>query len=243
MTGGMEPFPPTSAALEDPNGLLAVGGDLSASRLLEAYKRGIFPWYEPGEPILWWTPQPRAVLRPNQFHESKSLRKFMKTTDWRVDYDQRFEQVIEACAAPSPGREATWISDDMKAAYLELHRLGYAHSVEILDHDCLVGGLYGVKLGKIFFGESMFSHAPNASKVALRALCELGSLGGLSLIDCQMPNEHLASLGMTLIPRESFEMELQNGITVSDIDTGSTLTSAYVSSPLDVQLKVVREQM
>jgi leucyl/phenylalanyl-tRNA--protein transferase len=238
----MDPFPPTSAALEDPNGLLAVGGDLSAARLLAAYQRGIFPWYEAGEPILWWTPQPRAVLRPREFHESKSLRKFLKTRDWRVEYDQRFEQVIEACAAPSPGREETWISDDMKAAYLELHRLGYAHSVEVLDNDCLVGGLYGVKLGKIFFGESMFSKTPNASKVALKALCELGSLGGLSLIDCQMPNEHLSSLGMTLIQRENFEMELKTGITVGDIGHAPTLTSDLVSSPLDVQLRAVREQ-
>jgi leucyl/phenylalanyl-tRNA--protein transferase len=238
----MDPFPPTSAALEDPNGLLAVGGDLSAARLLAAYQRGIFPWYEAGEPILWWTPQPRAVLRPREFHESKSLRKFLKTRDWLVEYDQRFEQVIEACAAPSPGREETWISDDMKAAYLELHRLGYAHSVEVLDNDCLVGGLYGVKLGKIFFGESMFSNTPNASKVALKALCELGSLGGLSLIDCQMPNEHLSSLGMTLIQRENFEMELKTGITVGDIGHAPTLTSDLVSSPLDVQLRAVREQ-
>lgn len=238
----MDPFPPTSAALEDPNGLLAVGGDLSAARLLAAYQRGIFPWYEAGEPILWWTPQPRAVLRPREFHESKSLRKFLKTRDWRVEYDQRFEQVIEACAAPSPGRDETWISDDMKAAYLELHRLGYAHSVEVLDNDCLVGGLYGVKLGKIFFGESMFSNTPNASKVALKALCELGSLGGLSLIDCQMPNEHLSSLGMTLIQRENFEMELKTGITVGDIGHAPTLTSDLVSSPLDVQLRAVREQ-
>jgi len=237
----MEAFPPTSSALEDPNGLLAVGGDLSAARLLEAYQRGIFPWYEPGEPILWWTPQPRAVLRPTEFHESRSLRKFLKTNEWCVECDQRFEQVVDACAAPSPGREKTWISDDMKAAYLELHRRGYAHSVEVIDNHRLIGGLYGVKLGKIFFGESMFSVITNASKVALKALCELGAPGGLSLIDCQMPNEHLASLGMTLISRENFEMELKNSITLNDIGSDSMLTSDYVSSPLDVQLKAVRE--
>ena len=201
----MEPFPPTSAALEDPNGLLAVGGDLSAARLLEAYQRGIFPWYEPGEPILWWTPQPRAVLRPAEFHESKSLRKFLQTNEWRVEYDLRFEQVINACAAPSPGREETWISDDMKAAYVELHRLGYAHSVEVIDNDRLIGGLYGVKLGHVFFGESMFSKESNASKVALHAICKKELLGPLSLIDCQMPNAHLESLGMTLITRSEFE--------------------------------------
>jgi leucyl/phenylalanyl-tRNA--protein transferase len=208
----MEPFPPTSAALEDPNGLLAVGGDLSAARLLEAYQRGIFPWYEPGEPILWWTPQPRAVLRPAEFHESKSLRKFLKTTDWYVEYDLRFEQVIDACAAPSAGREETWISDDMKAAYLELHHLGYAHSVEVIDSGRLIGGLYGVKLGRVFFGESMFSTESNASKVALHAICKKKLLGPLSLIDCQMPNAHLQSLGMTLITRSEFEEILASEI-------------------------------
>jgi len=208
----MEPFPPTSAALEDPNGLLAVGGDLSAARLLEAYQRGIFPWYEPGEPILWWTPQPRAVLRPTEFHASKSFRKFLKTNEWRVEYDLRFEQVVEACAAPSPGREETWISDDMKAAYLELHRLGYAHSVEVIDKDRLIGGLYGVKLGPVFFGESMFSKKSNASKVALHAICKKDLLGPLSLIDCQMPNTHLQSLGMTLITRVEFEQILASEI-------------------------------
>ena len=208
----MEPFPPTSTALEDPNGLLAVGGDLSAARLLEAYQRGIFPWYEPGEPILWWTPQPRAVLRPAEFHESKSLRKFLKTNEWRVEYDLRFEQVINACAAPSPGREETWISDDMKAAYVELHRLGYAHSVEVIDNDRLIGGLYGVKLGRVFFGESMFSKESNASKVALHAICKKELLGPLSLIDCQMPTAHLESLGMTLITRSEFEDVLASEI-------------------------------
>jgi leucyl/phenylalanyl-tRNA--protein transferase len=208
----MEPFPPTSAALDDPNGLLAVGGDLSAARLLEAYQRGIFPWYEPGEPILWWTPQPRAVLRPAEFHASKSLRKFLKTTDWHVECDLRFEQVIDACAALSPGREETWISDDMKAAYLELHRLGYAHSVEVIDKSGLVGGLYGVKLGSVFFGESMFSIKSNASKIALHAICKKELLGALSLIDCQMPNAHLQSLGMTLITRAEFEKILASEI-------------------------------
>ena len=208
----MEPFPPTCAALEDPNGLLAVGGDLSAARLLEAYQRGIFPWYKPGEPILWWTPQPRAVLRPSEFHESKSLRKFLKNNDWRIEYDQCFEEVIDACAAPSPGREETWISDDMKAAYLELHRLGYAHSIEVMSAGTLVGGLYGVKLGTIFFGESMFSKKSNASKIALHAICKKEILGPLSLVDCQMPNEHLESLGMTLITREAFEQILASEI-------------------------------
>ena len=205
MNGGMQPFPPTSTALDDPNGLLAVGGDLSAERLLEAYRQGIFPWYESGEPILWWTPQPRAVLRPSAFHESKSFRKFLKTSQWSIECDKRFESVVEACAAPAPGREQTWISAEMKTAYLELHRLGYAHSVEVMEGNVLVGGLYGVKLGSIFFGESMFSIRSNASKYALYTLCKQEPLGSLTLIDCQMPNEHLKTLGMTMISRESFE--------------------------------------
>ena len=210
----MEPFPPTSAALEDPNGLLAVGGDLSAARLLEAYQRGIFPWYEPGEPILWWTPQPRAVLRPAEFHESKSLRKFLKTTDWYVEYDLRFEQVVDACAAPSPGREETWISDDMKAAYLELHRLGYAHSVEVMGSGRLIGGLYGVKLGKIFFGESMFSREPDASKIALAFLCRQLQDWRYELIDCQISSQHLQSLGAVDISRERFLAMLRQAVGV-----------------------------
>ena len=204
----MEPFPPTSAALEDPNGLLAVGGDLSAARLLEAYQRGIFPWYEPGEPILWWTPQPRAVLRPTEFHASKSLRKFLKTNKWQIDYDLRFEQVIDACAATSPGREETWISDDMKAAYLELHRLGYAHSVEVIDNDRLIGGLYGVKLGKIFFGESMFSLQPGVSKIVFALLAPKLFELGYELIDCQMYTPHLARFGAQSVTSSQFYDQL-----------------------------------
>ena len=208
----MDPFPPTNSALSDPNGLLAVGGDLTPSRLLEAYRRGIFPWYEAGEPILWWTPSPRAVLFPDDFHESRSFKKFLKTCCWTVEFDRQFEHVVEACAQPAKGRLDTWISDEMKRAYTELHRLGYAHSVEVMDQDQLVGGLYGVKLGSVFFGESMFSRSPNASKLALRTLCNLGSAGRLTLIDCQMPNEHLQSLGMTMMTREAFEDVLRREI-------------------------------
>ena len=212
----MEPFPPTGTALQDPNGLLAVGGDLSAERLLEAYRRGIFPWYEADEPILWWTPNPRAVLKPENFYASKSFRKFLRRTDWWIEVNQQFHSVVDACSALTPEREATWISTPMKQAYQELHRLGYAHSIEVMDQGSLVGGLYGVKLGSIFFGESMFSKATNASKFALHALCRGDVFADLTLIDCQMPSEHLSALGMSLISREEFEQALQAGISLSN---------------------------
>ncbi len=212
----MEPFPPTVTALQDPNGLLAVGGDLSVERLLEAYRRGIFPWYEADEPILWWTPNPRAVLKPENFHASTSFRKFLRRTDWLIEVNQQFHNVVDACAALTPEREATWISPPMKDAYQELHHLGYAHSIEVMDQGSLVGGLYGVKLGSIFFGESMFSKATNASKFALHALCSGHVFGDLDLIDCQMPSEHLSSLGMSLISREEFEQALQAAVSLSD---------------------------
>ena len=212
----MAPFPPTGTALQDPNGLLAVGGDLSVERLLEAYRRGIFPWYEADEPILWWTPNPRAVLKPENFYTSKSFQKFLRRTDWLIEVNQQFHTVVDACATLTPEREATWISTPMKVAYQELHRLGYAHSIEVMDQGSLVGGLYGVKLGSIFFGESMFSRATNASKFALHALCRGDVFADLTLIDCQMPSEHLSALGMSLLSREEFEQALQAAISPSD---------------------------
>ena len=213
----MEPFPPTGTALQDPNGLLAVGGDLSVERLLEAYRRGIFPWYEADEPILWWTPNPRAVLKPENFYTSKSFKKFLRRTDWLIEVNQQFHSVVDACSALTPEREATWISTPMKIAYQELHRLGYAHSIEVMDQGSLVGGLYGLKLGSIFFGESMFSKATNASKFALHALCRGDVFADeITLIDCQMPSEHLSALGMSLLSREEFEQVLHAGISLSD---------------------------
>lgn len=208
----IEPFPPTESALEDPNGLLAVGGDLSAERLLRAYERGIFPWYEEGDPILWWTPDPRAVLFPSALHVSRSLRKFLTKCDWTVSVNRCFEDVVAACAELTDDRSATWISSDIAMAYSNLHRMGYAQSIEVFDGEELVGGLYGVTLGRIFFGESMFSRRANASKVALHYLCSQAPFPDLELIDCQMPNQHLESLGMTLIPRLEFEKLLQEFI-------------------------------
>jgi len=205
----IEPFPPTEYALADPNGLLAVGGDLSAERLLQAYQRGIFPWYEEGEPILWWTPNPRAVLFPGELHISRSLRKFLNKSNWTLSLNRCFENVVSACAELTDQRSATWISSEIASAYLNLHRMGYAQSIEVFDGEDLVGGLYGVTLGRVFFGESMFSRRANASKVALHYLCSKVPFPQLALIDCQVPNPHLESLGMTLIPRLEFEQLLQ----------------------------------
>lgn len=201
----IEPFPPTENALKDPNGLLAVGGDLSAERLLHAYQRGIFPWYEEGEPILWWTPDPRAVLFPDELHVSRSLRRFLSKCNWEISVNRCFDEVVSACADLTEQRSATWISSDIASAYCQLHRLGYAQSIEVFDGDELIGGLYCVALGRVFFGESMFSRRANASKVALHYLCSKAPFPDLELVDCQMPNAHLESLGMTLISRTKFE--------------------------------------
>lgn len=198
-------FPPSSDALDEPNGLLAMGGDLSVARLLAAYRRGIFPWFEPGEQILWWTPDPRMVLFPSEFHCSKSLRKLLKQNVFQIKMNTRFETVMRACAAPRADEAGTWISEDMVAAYGALHRLGYAHSFECYCDNTLVGGLYGVRIGDTFFGESMFSRVPNASKAAFAALVWMAVSDQLTLIDCQVASPHLSSLGAREISRDRFE--------------------------------------
>ncbi|PRB81583.1 leucyl/phenylalanyl-tRNA--protein transferase [Pseudomonas sp. MYb185] len=202
-------FPPSHEALASPNGLLAVGGDLRPDRLLAAYRRGIFPWYEQGQPLLWWSPDPRTVVAPDAVHISRSMRKFLRKTPLRITFDRDFAAVIRACAEPRDYTDATWITEEMQQAYLELHRRGMAHSVEIWDEGELVGGLYGVALGKAFFGESMFSRRSNASKTAFLALARHLQAGGCELIDCQMPTEHLQSLGANEIPRAAFVAVLQ----------------------------------
>jgi len=199
-------FPPTSQALEDPNGLLAVGGDLSSERLLEAYRLGIFPWYEQGQPIMWWTPDPRSVLFLDQLHISRSLRKTLRQNRFVLSVDQHFEAVVEQCAAPRQSQAGTWIGGDMQQAYLSLHQQGHAHSIEVSDiSGTMLGGLYGVALGQVFFGESMFSRATDASKVALVALVHLLNEAGFTFLDCQVESEHLNSLGATNISRLDFE--------------------------------------
>jgi leucyl/phenylalanyl-tRNA--protein transferase len=199
-------FPPTGEALEYPNGLLAVGGDLSVDRLLGAYRRGIFPWYEDGQPILWWTPNPRSVLFTDELHISRSLRKTLRKNNFRLTVDREFEQVMFRCGDTRSQGPGTWITQQMLSAYSQLHQLGVGHSVEV--YDCrgqLVGGLYGLAQGRAFFGESMFSLQPDASKVALVALVDILLRGGFGHIDCQVESEHLNLMGAKNISRLDFE--------------------------------------
>ena len=186
------------------NGLLAVGGDLSPERLLAAYREGIFPWYGDGEPILWWSPDPRFILFPNELRVSRSMRQFLKKGFVRITFDQAFREVIAACGRPRPGQNGTWITAEMREAYAVLHDQGFAHSVEVWRQKELVGGLYGISLGHTFFGESMFSAIPNASKAALITLVSHLQKRGFDLIDCQVETTHLAGLGARHIPRRDF---------------------------------------
>lgn len=197
-------FPPIDTALGDPNGLLAAGGDLSAERLLAAYRQGIFPWYSDGQPILWWSPDPRMVLFVAEFRVPRSLRKVVAQRRFEIRVDSAFRRVIEACAAPRADDGGTWITAAMVDAYSELHRRGYAHSVEAWQGDVLVGGLYGVAIGRMFFGESMFTHVPDASKVALVHLIDLLTRRAMPMIDCQQQTEHLARFGARPIARREF---------------------------------------
>jgi leucyl/phenylalanyl-tRNA--protein transferase len=199
-----EAFPPVENALKEPDGLLAAGGDLSTDRLLAAYRRGIFPWYSRGQPILWWSPDPRSVLFPKQLKISRSLRKTLRNAGFRIRFDSEFDAVMQACGERRLRPEGTWISREMRNAYGQLHQLGYAHSVEVWRDDKLVGGLYGVALGQVFYGESMFSRERDASKVALKHLCARLIELEFALIDCQMATAHLQSLGARLIPRSEF---------------------------------------
>jgi leucyl/phenylalanyl-tRNA--protein transferase len=199
------PFPPAETALRDPDGLLALGGDLSPVRLLNAYAGGIFPWFSEGQPLLWWSPDPRMVFRTDGVHLSSRFRRSLRQSTWTLRADTRFVQVIDACAAsPRPGQDGTWITRDMRDAYAELHRLGFAHSVEVFDGDQLVGGIYGVAIGRMFFGESMFSAATGGSKVALAGLAHRLGSWGWPLIDAQVENDHLLRMGAEHWPRERF---------------------------------------
>ena len=200
-------FPPVEQATE--HGLLAAGGDLSAERLLDAYQHGIFPWFNKNDPILWWCPDPRMVLHTDQVHISKSLKRQLRKNTFNVTLDQAFEEVMHACSAPRANQPTdpdnrTWIHDEMIMAYNELHRLGYAHSVEVWQQNRLVGGLYGVAMGKAFFGESMFSFVPDSSKVALIALCQQLQRWDMPMIDCQIYSDHLSRMGGEEIPRAEF---------------------------------------
>lgn len=205
-------FPSLENALQEPNGLLAAGGDLSPERLIQAYRHGCFPWYQDGQPLLWWSPDPRTVLFPGELHVSRSLAKVIRQGGFQFSFDQAFDAVIQACAGPRSYADGTWITSPMQAAYCELHRRGIAHSVEVWSNGKLVGGLYGLAMGRLFFGESMFSHANNASKAGFVYLVEHLRNWNFVLIDCQMPTQHLHSFGARAIPRRQFARYLQENL-------------------------------
>lgn len=225
-----DPFPAITNC--DPSGLLAVGADLSPARLLDAYRHGIFPWYSENEPILWWSPAPRCVIYPSQFHASRSLRKFVRHHQWRITANAAFADVMMACATVDDRRGATWINPDMLHAYCEMHRLGWAHSLEVWQDDDLVGGIYGIAIGKIFFGESMFSRSTNASKVALLHLCKALNHLQFALLDCQVQNPHLESLGAQNISRAKFKLTLDQYC-----EPGAKLTNKIFQLALDKTLE------
>ena len=209
-----QPLPPPETARLEPNGLIAAGRDLSARRLLEAYGQGIFPWYSQGQPVLWWSPDPRMVVFVDEFQPTRSLRKTLRrvheTGSWTVSLDQAFVQVMQACAAPRPGQDGTWITRDIIKAYHALHQAGHAHSVEVWAQRELVGGLYGVSIGRMFFGESMFTRVSDASKCAYAALVVMLRGLGFSMLDCQQSTGHLASLGAREISRDDFLARLRS---------------------------------
>lgn len=214
------PFPPAEAALRQPDGLLAIGGDLAPERLLNAYAGGIFPWFSEGQPLLWWSPDPRMVFRTDRVRLSSRFRRGLRQSLWRVRADTAFEAVVAACACvPRPGQDGTWITADMQQAYARLHRLGHAHSIEVFDEaDALVGGIYGVAIGRMFFGESMFSGRSGGSKVALAALAAFLHGHGWPLIDAQVENPHLLSLGAEHWPRPAFLAEVRKQVGEPGLD-------------------------
>jgi len=208
------PFPPVERALRRPNGLLAWGGDLSPARLMSAYRSGVFPWYSAGDPILWWSPEPRTGFDTEALHLARRFRRELRRSTWTIRADSAFAAVVAACAhAPRPRQDGTWILPEMQRAYVELHRLGHAHSVEVYDGERLVGGIYGVDAGPVFCGESMFSAESGGSKVALAALCRLLSAAGVRWLDAQMHTAHLASLGARSIPRRDYLARLSDPAT------------------------------
>jgi leucyl/phenylalanyl-tRNA--protein transferase len=207
-----DPFPPVDSAMRDPNGLLAGGADLSPARLLDAYAHGIFPWFGDEDPLLWWSPDPRMVLFTSELHVSRSLRKTIRSGRFTVTLDRAFSDVMLGCAAPRDDGEGTWITTEMRAAYARLSAMGYAHSAEAWLDGTLAGGLYGVAIGRMFYGESMFARMPDASKVAFAILVRQLQRWGFPLIDCQMSTAHLASLGAREIPRRRFLAELGGAI-------------------------------
>ncbi len=234
------PFPPTSQALDEPNGLLAVGGDLEPSTLLCAYAQGIFPWFESDQEILWWSPDPRLTLRSGEIHISRSLKKAIRQCGWQLQYDAAFSDVVSHCAHSDRNQPeaGTWITPDMHAAYCALHDLGVAHSVEVYEADTLIGGLYGILLDKMFFGESMFSLESNASKMAFVALSKICRDHGIDVIDCQVHNEHLVSLGAQTMPRQDFENHLRDAIKIPMQDIFANPLCLVSDDPLPLEKRL-----
>jgi len=205
-----ESFPDIESAFDVPDGLLAAGGDLSVERLIYAYRHGIFPWYDDGQPILWWSPDPRCALRPQEFHVSRRLRRSLSGSNFEISFNRAFGDVIAACAEHRSGQQGTWITPEMTAAYTRLHQHGWAHSIEVRRDGKLAGGLYGLSIGRAFFGESMFSRKSNASKAAMLALCQQLRRNDFEILDCQVESPHLLSLGASLMPRSRFASLLGN---------------------------------
>jgi leucyl/phenylalanyl-tRNA--protein transferase len=202
------PFPDLLEALEHPNGLLCAGGDLSTSRLLAGYRHGVFPWYSEGEPILWWSPNPRLVIEPEHVHVSRRLERTIRSGRFSISMNQAFETVMRRCAEPRPDQHGTWITEDMLSAYARMHRQGHGHSLEVWQDDELVAGIYGLAIGRAFFGESMFHRVRDASKVALVCLCRLLEHHEFGLLDWQVPSSHLLSMGAIELPREEFKRRI-----------------------------------
>lgn len=205
-----ESFPPVEDALREPDGLLAAGGDLSTPRIIAAYRQGIFPWYDDGQPLLWWSPDPRCVFRPADLHISRRLRRDLRRSAWEIRVNTAFGDVIRACAGPRRHGQGTWITQDMQTAYERLHAEGWAHSIEVWQDNELVGGLYGLAVGRVLFGESMFSGQSNASKMALLFVDRLLSAGTLGILDCQVQSSHLLTMGAVTMPRAEFVGQLRN---------------------------------
>ena len=218
-----DPFPPVTTALTEPNGLLAAGGELTPARLTAAYRLGVFPWFNPGQPVLWWSPDPRLVLFPPEFRISRSLSKTLRTRGYEIRADTGFQAVMRACAGPRPEQDGTWITDEMVAAYCALHEQGIAHSVETWIDGELAGGLYGIALGRMFYGESMFTRTANASKIALVHLVRQLERWNFGMIDCQVHTRHLASLGAREIPRTEFMRKLAELVNYPDANGRWTL--------------------
>ncbi|WOT06526.1 leucyl/phenylalanyl-tRNA--protein transferase [Shewanella youngdeokensis] len=217
-------FPPAEQALRDPNGLLAVGGDLQPDRLLNAYYNGIFPWFNQDDPILWWSPDPRAVFIPGSLNISRSLVKYLKKQQWTFTINKQFSKVMQGCAAPRAKQDGTWITADIQQAYLSLHQQGRAHSIEVWENDTLIGGLYGLAIGQVFCGESMFHLRTNASKAAMIVLQQHLLRCGFKLIDAQVENDHLSSMGSKSISRNDF-LELLRHLRNGNVNSDSWLTT------------------